>query len=430
MKRGFFYSIGLSRNTFSSNFTPILAILVLSVLTITPLLSIKILLIVLWCVFLCLENNKFNRIISKLRSVLTLGILFVFICVIYRLVGVSSAKMSYCVVLPFLFFVPVLALIVIDKCHNEQQIRFLFHFISLAVAINIADNIRLFYQLGMDVVFQNLAGIMEEEGITGLNLGSSMFINMSVFYAIIMFMAFLKSNNNYEKILLLVYVSISAYFIIMCSFKASAVILMLMSFVSMFIAVKAKKHVVTILILMVVVGAVVFLFMDSIINFLIGVIGSQRIADRLIIFTSEGDMSDSGSLMTRNELWLVSIKTWLSGVSSFFLGIGDHNWQDFVSTSDSGIGNHSDLLDVLARYGIIGGLIFYSSIKVYYDYLKKRCGTSFKFELLSFFILVFLMGFTKKIVGAQPAIMIFILFPLTLRCFSKIKKSDAQRINV
>ena len=346
MKRDFFYSIGQSRKTFFSKFTPILAILVISVLTITPLLSNKILLIALWCVFFCLENNKFHRINGKLRNVLKLGILFVFICVIYKLVGVSSAEMSYCAVLPFLYFVPVLALIVIDKCHNEQQIKFLFHFISLAVAINIADNIRLFYEYGVGVVFQNLAKVMEEEGVTGLNLGSSMFVSMSVFYASIMFLAFMKSNNNLERILLLLYFSISAYFIIMCSFKASAIVLMLISLVSIFFAVKAKKHVVAILIFMPVVGVVILLFMDSIANFLIDIVGSQRIASRLIIFTSEGELSNSGSLMNRSQLWLVSIKTWLNDVSSFFIGIGDHNWQDFVTTASSGIGNHSDLLDV------------------------------------------------------------------------------------
>lgn len=418
MKSGFFYSIGLSGMTFSSNVIPILTILVLSVLTITPLLSYKIILMALWGAFFIFENNQFHRINGKLRSVLTLGVLYVFICVVYKLLDVSSANMGYCAVLPFFYFVPVLALIIIDKCQNEQQIRFLFHFVSLAAAINIADNIRLYNIYGVDIVFQNLAGLLEEEGITGINLGGAMFVNMTVFYACLMFLAFLKSNKVLEKIFFLTYVSISAYFIIICSLKASAIVLMLISFVSMYISVKSKKHVVANLMLMAVIGVVVSFFMDSIIHFLIGVIGSQRVASRLIIFTSEADISDSGSLMSRSELWLVSIKTWLSGVGSFFFGIGDHRWDDFMTTADSGIGNHSDFLDILARYGILGGLVFYSSIKVYYDYLKKRCGTNFKYEILSFFILVLLMGFTKKIIGTQPAVMIFILFPLTLKYFS------------
>lgn len=418
MERGLFYSLGLSRKTFSSNFTPILAILVLSVITTTPLLNVSSVLISLWGAFFIFENNKFHRIKGKLRSVLALGILFVFICVIYKLEGVSSAKMSYCAAPSFFYFVPVLALIIIDKCKNEQQIRFLFHFISLAVAINIADNIRLFYMLDMNIVFQNIAGVLKEEGITGLNLGGSMFVNMSVFYAAIMFFAFLKSDNYQEKILLLTYVGVSVYFIVMCSFKASAVVLMLISLVIMYISVKAKKHVVAILIYMAIIGVLAFFFMDSIINFLIDITGSQRIADRLIIFTSEGELSDSGSLMSRSELWQVSIKTWLSGVGSFFFGIGDHYWDDFKTTEDSGIGNHSDLFDVLARYGILGGLILYSSIKIYYDYLKERCGKYFRYEILSFFILLLLMGYTKKIVSTQPAIMIFILFPLALKYYS------------
>jgi hypothetical protein len=287
--------------------------------------------------------------------------------------------------------------------------------------VNIADNIRLSYVYGLDVVFQNLAGILEEEGITGLNLGGSMFVSMSVFYASIMFLAFLKSNNNMEKILFLLYVCITAYFIIMCSLKASAIVLMLISFFSMYISIKMEKGVSVALLFLAIVGLLLFLFMDDIVYFLINVIGAQRTADRLIIFTTGAEFSDSSTLVSRNGLWQVSIGTWLNDVGSFFVGIGDHSWKDSMTTADSGIGNHSDLLDVLARYGILGGLCLYSSIKLYYDYLKNNYGKSSKFEILSFFVLILLMGFTKKIVGSQPAVMIFILFPLTLRYFSNKK---------
>ena len=425
MRIGFFYSIGLSKRTFSSNFASIFAILVLSVLTITPLFYAQKIFMVLWAIFFCLEFNQVFRTDGKLKSVLTWGVLFIFICIVYKIFGVSSATISYCAVPPFSYFVPISALIIIDKCHNEQQIRFLFHSISLVTAINIADNIRLSYVYGLDVVFQNLAGILEEEGISGLNLGGSMFVSMSVFYASIMFLAFLKSKNNIEKILFLLYVCITAYFIIMCSLKASAIVLMLISFLSMYISVKMKKNVGVALLIMAIVGIIMFLFMDNIVYFLINVIGAQRIADRLIIFTTGAEYSDSSTLVSRGELWQVSVGTWLNDVKSFFLGIGDHSWNEFSTTAKSGIGNHSDLLDVLARYGILGGLCLYSSIKLYYDYLKTIYGKSSKFEILSFFVLILLMGFTKKIVGSQPAVMIFILFPLTLRYFSN-KESVKQ----
>lgn len=417
--KGFLYSLGLSRDTFSSNFTPILAILVLSILTITPKYYVGTLLMGLWGVIFIFEFGKFNRFSAKLRSFFYLGIIFIFICIFYKLLGVSSAKMGYCVIGPFLYFAPILALMIIDKCNNEQQIRFLFHFLALVTAINVADNIRLSYEFGMEnVVFQRLGGMVEEEGNSEFNFGGSQFVNMTVFYTCIMFMAYLKSNERLEKILFGVYVAISAYFIVICSLKASAVVLMLMSLALMYVSVKSKANINIVLILLTVLGVIAFIFMDNVIHLLISVIDSDRITERLIIFTNEGDVTDSSSFVSRSNLWLVSIDTWLSSISSFFFGIGNHNWNDFMTTANSGIGNHSDILDVLARYGIIGALILYLSFKLYYDYLRYNFGTSYEYEIFVFFILFLAMGLTKKVIHPLPAIMIFILFPITLKYFS------------
>ena len=418
MKNGLFYFFGLSKKTFSSNFTPVLTVLVLSILAVTPKFYNGSVLMGLWSIIFIFELNSFYRYNGRLRSILNCGIVFVSICILYKLLGISSAQIGYCIIGPFLYFAPVLALMIIDKSNNEQQLKFLLHILALAVAINIAENIRLSYQFGIEnLVYQNLGGMMAEEGLSGYNFGGTTFVNMAVFYACIMLFAFLRSNDWLEKRLFLVYFGISAYFIIFRSLKASAVVFLLISVVLMYVSVKSKENAGIVLLLLLVVGVLFTVFQESIIHFLVSVIGSERIANRLIIFTSEGSLEDT-SLMSRAELWQTSLQTWLSSVGSFFFGIGDHNWHDFATTIDSGIGNHSDLLDVLARYGIIGAVPLYSSIKVYYFYLVQRYGRSFKYEIISFLILVLLMGFTKKIVNGQPAIMIFILFPLTLKYYS------------
>lgn len=419
MMHDFFHYIGLSKSTFFHGFTSIFAILIISILTVTPKFYESTHLMMLWMMFLLFEHHRLNKSNGYLGHLLTLGVVFVFICAIYKFVGISSASMGYCVSGPFLYFISVLALMIIDKCNNEQQIRFLFHFLALVTAINVADNIRLSYEFGMEnVVFQRLGSMVEEEGNSELNFGGSQFVNMTVFYTCIMFMAYLKSNERLEKILFGVYVAISAYFIVICSLKASAVVLMLMSLALMYVSVKSKANINTVLILLTVLGVIAFIFMDNVIHLLISVIDSDRITERLIIFTNEGDVTDSSSFVSRSNLWSVSIDTWLSSISSFFFGIGNHNWNDFMTTADSGIGNHSDILDVLARYGIIGALILYLSFKLYYDYLRYNFGTSYEYEIFVFFILFLAMGLTKKVIHPLPAIMIFILFPITLKYFS------------
>ena len=416
MKNSLLYSLGLSRQTFSSNFTPILFILIIAVITVTPILFNEIYATVLWIVFFLLELNIIATSNRKLGTLLTLGIIFISMCAIYAFVGISSASIAYCIHSPLMYFAPVLALMVIDRCDNEQQIRFLFHFLALAIAINIADNIWLTYKIGINnIVYQKLFRIVEEEeGLTGLNLGAAGFVNMAVFYSSMTFMAFLKSNKKIEKCFFLVYFGISAYFIVFCSLKASAVLLLVLSLALMFISYRTKDKVGIMLTFTAIAGGLFFLYRDSIINFLIDIIASDRITVRLMSLTTEGDVEDS-TLMGRSNLWCVSLQSWLSSVGSFLFGIGDHNWRHFSSVADSGIGNHSDLFDVFGRYGITGALLLYSSIKIYYDYLQKRFGSFFKFEIISFFILILLMGFTKKFIMAQTAIVIFILFPLALR---------------
>lgn len=424
MKKTLVNSLGLSGKSFSSNFVPVLLILILSVITITPKLYFGsgAYVMMSWMFFSLFVIFNYNRINIKLRDLFILGIIFVLICAVYKIIGVSSASIEYCTARPFLYFAPVMALMIIDRCDNDQQIRFLFHFLALAIAVNIADNIRLSNEFGLEnIAFQNLSGILREEGYEGLNLGGSMFVNMTVFYTCVMFFAFLNSNKGKGRFLFLTYFVISATFVVFFSFKASAVLLVLLSLMLMYISYRSKENAKAILIFTAVVGSFIFLFRDSIIGFLIDIIGSDRVSQRLISFTTGADVEDS-TLTGRANLWNVSIQSWLSSISSFFFGIGDHNWNDYVSTADSGIGAHSDLLDVLGRYGLLGALILYSSIKIFYSYLQKQFGSTYKWEILSFFVLYILMGLTKKFIAPEPPIVIFILFPLSLKYMSIIKK--------
>ncbi len=421
MKNGLLNSLGLSRETFSSNFTPMLAILIIAITIITPKFFNELYVMVLWSVFFLLELDIIFRSNRNLGILLTLGVMFISICAIYAFIGISSASLGYCIHSPLMFFAPVLALMVIEKCNNEQQIRFIFHFLALAIAINIADNIRLTYQIGLEgIVYSKLSGMMEDEGLTGLNLGGSGFVNLAVFYSCIMFMAFLKIKNKKEKLLFLIYVGISTYFITFCSLKASAIILMLLSMVLMYVSVKSEERVGIALSMTIICGGLIFLFRDVIINFFIDIIDSNRVTSRLSALTTEADLEDSGSFSSRSELWQVSLQSWLSSIKSFLFGIGDHDWKKFITTADSGIGNHSDFFDVCARYGILGALILYSSIKIYYDYLQKRFGAFFRYEIITIIILLLAIGFTKRFITGQQAVAIFILFPLALRyCYNK-----------
>ena len=135
MKKSFFYSLGLSGKTLSSNFVPVLLILIISVITITPkfYFGSGAYVMMSWIFFSLFVVNIYNRINIKLKVLFILGIIFVLICAFYKIIGVSSASIEYCTARPFLYFAPVMALMVIDRCDNDQQIRFLFHHYQLSI---------------------------------------------------------------------------------------------------------------------------------------------------------------------------------------------------------------------------------------------------------------------------------------------------------
>lgn len=425
MRRGLFYILGLNRKTFSKGFFLILLIFTLSFITVTPAFFIAKYMMVLWAIFFLFSIRFFQKSNIKLRKIGLLALTFLFICVSYKIIGLSSAVLGYCITNPFVYFAPLMAMVIIESCDNDSQIRFLFHFISLTIALNVLDSIRLTYMLGIEnIAYQQLAEVVaEREGIGGLNLGGSSFVNMIVFYTCVMFFSFLKTSNKTEKILFLLYSGVGTYFILMCSLKASAVVLLLVSLFIQYSAHKGNLRIGRMVVLFVLLIGLFVVLRDAIVNSLISIIGSERISQRLMAFVSYGS-DETGTLAGRESLWIVSLQSWLRNPLTFVFGIGEHAWNDFSTTAASGVGNHSDLFDVLARYGLVGGMVLYSSIKIYYDYLREKYGSLYKLEIFAFLILVILMGLTKKFIAGEPAIIIFILFPLCLKNFVQEKSNS------
>ena len=422
MRKGILYTLGLTKETFTSNKASIVAIFLLSLITVTPLLNNGKYLVILWTIFIFLTIRYFQKADITLCKILILGTTYAFICILYWYMGISSAQLAYCMTRPFLYFAPVSALIIISNNNDNNQIRFLFQCISLAIAINIADSIWITHVYGIeDLVYQNLK---EQEGLEGLNLGGSLFVNMIVFYANIMLLAFLHTKTKIEKKLYFLYFILSAYFIVICSLKASAIIFLFFSTFLQYIAYKGGNNFGSIIVLLIIFLGLLMFFRDVIISFLINIINSDRISSRLEVFAYGASVMDNESFSGRESLFLTSLNTWLNNPLSFFFGIGDHNWAEFASNADSGIGNHSDLIDIFARYGLIGGTIFYATLALFYKYVQERYGSIFKWEIISFFTIIIIMGFSKHIIDSQPAIIIFLLFPLCLRYLSgTIKKN-------
>lgn len=404
------------RLSLSSNKLALIAILSIATYIITPVFYVKMYAMGFLFIFTLFFFNTYSRYWDiSLKSMWVCGILYSSICFLYKICGISSAKIGYCLD-PTLFFLMISIFEIIESSLNTSQIKVLFHAICLVIAFNITDGIIISSSFANGIMYQQLAEALEEEGVTGLNLGGSHFVNMVAFYINVVVFSFFKSNNKLEKCLFLLYTLISLWFLVSCTFKASTIMIAALSIIGQYIAHIGKGRIRSLIIVAVICFSVLYFLLDDLIYYIISISGSDRLATRLLVLVSSGSDSAGGisTLESREGLWQVSLETWTKSIPNFFFGIGDHAWNAFSSTALSGIGNHSDLLDSFARYGIIGGSLVIAFIVHYYKHFRDKYLAFYKYEIIVFVLAVVLMGLTKKFLVGESAVIILILFPLCL----------------
>lgn len=408
-----FVAEGLSKHSLLT-----LLLLLLATIGVTPLLYSRPIIMTLWCIVIVFTSisSLGQRTSASLYKIWLMSVAYMAICVLYKVMDISSAGLGYCL-LHTLFFLPCYSLIVFTHICSDNKVKFLFHAISFIIALNIADSIRLTFLYPMEVAFQSMAEELEMMGVTGLNLGGSMFVNMSVLFLGVMMIAFLNTRIKTEKIVFGIYIAITFWFIVMCSAKASAIVLAIFAVITQYLVFKGERNRIAFYILLLCMLVLFNMFFKDIIYFIADFIDNERITTRLLVFAADDTgaaTQGNATLEARADLWIVSVNTWLSSLTTFFFGIGEHNYLEFVSTAASGIGNHSDLLDVFARYGIIGGLLLYGILIKYYKWLLQIFESAFKNYISTFFLLLILMGVTKRFISGEEAIVIFMLLPLCL----------------
>ena len=156
--------------------------------------------------------------------------------------------------------------------------------------------------------------------------------------------------------------------------------------------------------------------------------GYNRFTDRLneigmLIFKGDGLVKEfSGS--ARIRLYLVSLDTWRSSVKHFFFGVGypDLNIRDNFSL----VGGHSDFIDSLAKYGIVGEVLLIICFVSFFLSLYKMITVKDKYIVIVYGIMLGIYGVLSGFLEA-PAIGIsmFFILPMGLVVHDYDKKSSS-----
>ena len=348
---------------------------------------------------------------------------YLFLCITMVIIGLSSTNINFVISRLPIFIIPGMGYFVV-KNYNKRESIILLRLFALIFGANLLYNI---------VLGTTMPDIFEEQESTELsiqfgimmNIASTGFINVGVFLLGILFMLFLLQNGLIKRLFPVLVAIPIGFYMLFQNTRGTAILLLIVEIAGLLIAYfepKDKRKLKPYYIGMVV-GLVVFTFVlfIPIIELVIQYLQSERLAERLNdlvdLKQSGGNTSQlkEGSLAMRLQLAQTSLNTWFSNPISFLIGIGDHAQSFGGDLIKSGIGGHSEFIDVAARYGVIGIVVFLNIIKEYYILLKRLTYSREiqKYVNIIFFIFL-LMGIFNNVFEPMQLLFLYIVFPIVI----------------
>ncbi len=355
-------------------------------------------------------------------------IIWISIIIFYRVIGKSSASLgNYYEVI--LFYFSFFVMLIADSYFSQLLKKRLAICIIIFISLNLVHNIYLnsLYPYASTV-------IMTPDGASLLstNVGSTSFSTMIYIFIGIMLILYFNIKSFTFKIFSLVTVILACYLILFQHARATSTILTMLLLGGLLIdRLLIKFHKNEKFIMKIGLLFILCICLIPFLNIIIDKIDNERLASRIEWFRNllTGNLSigiiDQNSLSTRLYLIQATIKTFFTSTSNFLFGVG-YNLTETKSIQQmlaiTGVGYHSELIDVLGTYGIIGGYFLYSILYQYWKMIKiglsKRNIQQYKAIYTGFIIYCsFNLAFHGEI-----AVSILLLLP-----FSKYLLSDFRQ---
>ena len=410
----------VKKNTFGSYYWAAV-IMLMALVSVTPILERPICIIIVTGLFgLAFFLNIGSKVFRDNLRLIICVLLYYFLIILYRLFDISDASWGNYMTQVF-SLVPILIMpIIANKIHNKLTL-FVVVILFLIMVFNIANNIRLSI-IYPELTLSNMA--REEEDLASYNMGSSYFQTFAMLFFDVCLFLFLNIKKRIGKILSLICGIVAAVFVIGFCLKASVVIYLLLSAMLIVIANRAKNVWRTVSLLslaFVVIALIIDTNKNEVVNFILDYSPDERVAIRFVTLIDPDSFVANDKTMTgRSDLWLLSINTWLKDPANFLLGIGDH--RSSFNVEATGIGQHSDVFDTLARYGILGGLLLFIIYIDSFRYILKLYDKRLRSQLFMIMLILVLCAFTKSILYACISCVIFVLLPLLAPIINESKQ--------
>lgn len=384
-----------------------LLMVLMAIICCTPMLGSALFLVVELALTALIIMLNLSGVLKQEKSLIVCILLYLLLIVIYRAAGISDAAWGRYAVYALEELQMILMLIIPMKLISNKT-TWAWWLMLIVIGINIAWNIYVCY---LHPEINESIHFFDEEFIKSFNIGLSDFHVMSLMFFNVCFFVFLNCRKKIIKYLMLGLSLIAALYIVGFCLKASVVVLLMLSIGLLMFTKRAKTTGRTVLLLSIfslIALLLISAYTDSIVKFIVDSSPSERLSKRLVMIVDEdSSYASSNSFDGRVDLWYSSVFTWMDNVSSIFFGVGDH-WGDL----NSGVGQHSDLLDHLAKYGLFGSILFFAIIIKSFKFILSIYDRRLRLQLLMIFLIYIACGITKRIFFLNVGLVLYLLLPM------------------
>ena len=335
------------------------------------------------------------------------------------IIGHSDISINFFIIRIPLYGIPFVMLVVIGKYNIDEKLL-LWKIILIAFVVNLVFNM-----LMDSSSFDNLDTLDATASDKLTNAGGTAFVVLCLFIIPIMWILNRNSSKPNNKVISIIILFLAFFHMTVQNNRATSSIVLVIMLIGFWVVSRiteeSKSHK-RLFVLVLLLLVFLFIFIVPILQTFLSLFDeSSRMNERIndLIAVSEGgdiDTDGRGSLGQRYLLWMTSINTFFSNIPNFLFGIGeDAHQHDLFSLLKYGVGEHSEIFDMAARYGLAGLIIMYNMLKNTFRYFKVINSTFNIHKMMDVIIVGFIVYSTFNGTFNEPTLYLFLVFlPLTL----------------
>lgn len=391
----------MEQSELGSNRINLFIVCVMFLLSITPMFNasvpmmVKVSLNLLWILEVLYKKSR----AIPVKPLVVIPIILLFIIFSYKILGISSAEWgNYAIQL--YFYTSIWMMMYINESYSDDDKQKLAFFCLAVISINIVSNIYMFYNLSNYTSWSYVGASKIDEYVRRYNLGSTSFVSaITLFWGVITSLL-VEIKQTKKRILFTVINCMSLFYLIVCSGRATTIIL-LSFMIILFILYRKSRTPSVVPLIITMLFLVIYLFRVPIIELVANILPNERMAVRInAIAQYLSGTTDGGLYLERIKIIALDFSTWLRSAQSFLFGIGDHrylagNLSDIYSI---GISGHSDYFDFLAQYGLVGFTLvnfLFLELFNYFRYLQIDSD-----KMRRYLVIVLAIFFCRSLVGS------------------------------